>query len=245
MKEHYFVGAYWGPRQETARVCAQRAEHALRLLADCDPSFAQWYRAGRKAPPGLPGHPVQEIEDLERLLLAGRNRGDVSRAILEDMGFTMGLFNARQERTRLEFHCGAYYPEGHNYCLLEPPKDAPVHERLLSAPVLARILTSMVAAWDPNFVTASSLEMLRLVEGPERETRVGWLTYVSRRLGRVPPLPAPVRIEPVGTQGWLLTLSPERMTAGNPEHVALTARVRELLDRAGLIARPHAPREPS
>jgi hypothetical protein len=28
------------------------------------------------------------------------------------------------------------------------------------------------------------------------------------------------------------------MTANNPEHVAFTARVRELLDRAGLIHRP-------
>ena len=59
----------------------------------------------------------------------------------------------------------------------------------------------------------------------------------SRRMGTVQPLPAPVRIEPVGTLGWLLVLSPEPMSASNPEHVAFTARVRELLDRAGLIER--------
>jgi hypothetical protein len=64
------------------------------------------------------------------------------------------------------------------------------------------------------------------------------LTYLSRRQGTIPPLPAPVRIEPVGTLGWLLILSPEPMTASNPEHVAFTARIRELLDRAGLIERP-------
>ncbi|HZI04934.1 MAG TPA: Imm52 family immunity protein, partial [Archangium sp.] len=71
--------------------------------------------------------------------------------------------------------------------------------------------------------------------------RVGWLTYLSRRLGTLPPLPAPVRIEPVGKLGWLLVLSPEPMTASNPEHVAFTARIRELLDRAGLIERPQPP----
>jgi hypothetical protein len=70
--------------------------------------------------------------------------------------------------------------------------------------------------------------------------RVGWLTYLSRRLGTLPPLPAPVRIEPVGALGWLLVLSPEPMTTSNPEHVAFTRRVRELLDRVGLIARPKA-----
>ncbi|QRK09818.1 immunity 52 family protein [Archangium violaceum] len=42
----------------------------------------------------------------------------------------------------------------------------------------------------------------------------------------------------VGALGWLLILSKEPMTASNPEHVAFTARVRELLDRAGLIERP-------
>jgi hypothetical protein len=46
--------------------------------------------------------------------------------------------------------------------------------------------------------------------------------------------------EPVGALGWLLVLSSAPMTAGNPEHVAFTVRVRHLLDRAGLIARPKA-----
>jgi hypothetical protein len=85
---------------------------------------------------------------------------------------------------------------------------------------------------------ASSTEMVRIIKKRKREVRVGWLTYLSRRLGKLPPLPVPVRVEPVGELGWLLVLSPERMTASNPEHVAFTARVRELLDRADLIERP-------
>ncbi|NOK12053.1 hypothetical protein HNS30_23725 [Corallococcus exercitus] len=50
-----------------------------------------------------------------------------------------------------------------------------------------------------------------------------------------PPLPAPVRIEPVEDRGTLIILTPERFTASNPEHIALARRVRELLDRAGLM----------
>ena len=65
----------------------------------------------------------------------------------------------------------------------------------------------------------------------------GWVTYLSRRLGRVPPLPAPVRIEPVEDKGSLVILTPERFTASNPEHVALADRVCELLERAGLLQR--------
>jgi hypothetical protein len=169
----------------------------------------------------------------------GRNRTDVGKKVIEDLGFREYVWNAKKERTRLGFHCGAYSPwGGPNSCLLEPPHEGPVRERLLRAPVLAEVLTSMATAWDPDFAVATSDELLDLIQKRKREVRVGWLTYLSRRLGTVPPLPAPVHIEPVGAMGWLLILSPEPMTASHPEHVALTARVRELLDRAGLIERP-------
>ena len=89
-------------------------------------------------------------------------------------------------------------------------------------------------------VVGETAELSDLVEQPRWEVRVGWLTYLSKRLGRLPPLPAPVRIEPVGELGWLLILSEEPLSAGNPEHVALAVRIRELLDRAGLIALPNS-----
>ncbi|MFL5344598.1 MAG: Imm52 family immunity protein, partial [Hyalangium sp.] len=66
-------------------------------------------------------------------------------------------------------------------------------------------------------------------------TFVGWVTYLSRRRGMVPPLPAPVRIEPVEDKGALIILTPDRLTAGNPDHVELGRRVGKLLDKAGLL----------
>jgi hypothetical protein len=162
-------------------------------------------------------------------------RTDAGNKVIEEFGFREYVWNAKKERTRLEFRCGGYSPGGPNSCLLEPPDEGPARERLLRAPVLAEVLTCMATAWDPDFALASSTEMVRLVQKRKWEVRVGWLTYLSRRLGTLPPLPAPVRILPVGEWGWLLILSPERMTASNPEHVAFTARMRELLDQAGLI----------
>jgi hypothetical protein len=66
-------------------------------------------------------------------------------------------------------------------------------------------------------------------------TSVGWMMYFSRLRGTMPPLPAPVRIEPVEDKGTLVILTPERFTASNSEHVALAARVHELLDSAGML----------
>jgi hypothetical protein len=244
MGEGYYVGAYWGPRQETALECARRAELFFHMLARCDPSFTQWYRRGRGFPRELPGYPVRpEVKEWEQLFLRGRNRTDVGKKVIEDLGFRQMVWNAKKESTYITTYCGGYSPwGGPNSCLLEPPRTGEVRERLLRAPVLAEVLTSMATAWDPDFAMASSSEMVDLVEKRKREVRVGWLTYLSRRLGSLPPLPAPVRIEPVGTLGWLLILSPEPMTASNPEHVAFTSRVRELLDRAGLIERPEPAR---
>ena len=67
--------------------------------------------------------------------------------------------------------------------------------------------------------------------------------YFSRQRGTVPPLPAPVRVEPVEDKGTLVILTPERFTVSNPEHVALAARVHELLDGAGLLG-PLRPLDP-
>jgi hypothetical protein len=232
-----YVGAYWGPRQETALECARRAELFFQLLARCDPSFAQWYRRGRSAPRELPGLPVRaEIEELEQLLLKGRNRGDVNRDVIEELGFSMRVWNGEKVRTRIEVLCGAYTPAVPNVCLFYPPKEGPSRERLWSAPVLSEVLTSIATAWDPDYAMASSSEMVELLEKQPGEVRVGWLTYLSRRLGTLPPLPAPVRITPVGALGWLLVLAPEPLRASEPEHVALLARLRERLDRAGLVA---------
>ncbi|WNG31217.1 hypothetical protein F0U62_49855 [Cystobacter fuscus] len=239
MQDRYYVGAYWGPRQETALECARRAELFFHMLARCDPSFTQWYRAGRGAPRELPGHPVRaDITELEKLLLQGRIRA--GKKVMEDLGFMQMMWNAKKEATEIHLACGSYCAPsgGPNSCLLNPTRESPLRERLLRAPVLADVLTSMATAWDPDFAMVSSTEMVRLVQKRKWEVRVGWLTYLPRRLGRLPPLPAPVRIEPVGTIGWLLHLSPELMTVNNPEHVAFTTRVRELLDRAGLIELP-------
>jgi hypothetical protein len=44
-----------------------------------------------------------------------------------------------------------------------------------------------------------------------------------------------VRIELVEDKGALIILTPDLLTASNPEHVELGLRVGKLLDRAGLM----------
>ncbi|ATB31450.1 hypothetical protein MEBOL_004913 [Melittangium boletus DSM 14713] len=173
------------------------------------------------------------------LLAKSRNRTDEGKEIIEDLGFSQFMWNAKKNSTEFRLSCGKYSPwGGPNVCLLYPSRQSPERERLLGMEVLAQVIESMVVSWEPDFAVASSSEMVDVIQKRKGEVRVGWLTYLSRRLGTLPPLPASVRIEPVGDLGWLLILSSEPMSASNPEHVSFTARIRELLDRAGLIEIP-------
>ncbi len=106
---------------------------------------------------------------------------------------------------------------------------------------MAEVLRAMAMAWDPEWGVATSYEHQEMITKEDSpDTFVGWVMYFSWLRGKVPPLPAPVRIEPVEDKGTLVILTPERFTASNPEHVALADRVHKLLDRAGLL-RPLQP----
>jgi hypothetical protein len=102
--------------------------------------------------------------------------------------------------------------------------------------MMTQVLRAMALAWNPEWgVATSEAHRDSVTQRPKAGTFVGWVMYFSRLRGTVPPLPAPVSVEPVEDKGTLVILTPERFTASNPEHVALAARVHELLDRAGLL----------
>ena len=123
-----------------------------------------------------------------------------------------------------------------NHCVLTVPRREPNAGSLLAVPVLTNVVRAMVHSWEPDWALATSSAYERQYREPDSALfSLGWVTYLARHLGTVPPLPAPVRIEPVEDRGTLIILTPERFTVANPEHVALARRVRELLARAGLL----------
>jgi hypothetical protein len=175
--------------------------------------------------------------ELKELLLEHRARTDLDKQIIEDLGFSLRVWNQPPDdrASKVSIRCGVYTEAVSNMCLLSPPSEGEAAERMLTAPMLSQVLTCMATAWDPDWGIATSHHARELMTLDKQDTTVGWVTYFARRRGPVPPLPAPVRIEPVGSLGMLVVLTPERFTASNPEHMALGRRVRELLSRAGLL----------
>lgn len=236
MAETYYIGAYWRARQEDAEACARRLAALVQLLVPLDPLFATWFKGAKSLKESLKRPLELELTSLQKYVQS-RIMRDSARKPIEDLGFSIGLWNGHQggNHAWLSIGCGGYSEFTGNRCVLEAPFEGLGSERVLTALFQAQALRGIATAWDPDWGVGISDAHRDIIEAKCPDVLVGWVTYLSRRLGRVPPLPAPVRIEPVEDKGTLVILTPERFTASNPEHIALAERVRELLDRAGLL----------
>jgi len=239
MSETYYLGAYWGPRQEDAQACAQRLAHMVRLLEPIDPLFARWFKSAKTLKESLKRPLDTDLEGLRKYVQRAMMKDD-RRLPMPDLGFSVWLWNGGSGGDDAWFDslCGGYWERANNRCVLRAPEEGAIGGRVLATVFQTDVLRAMTTAWDPDWGVAISNKHRDIIEKKCPDVLVGWVTYLSRRLGHVPPLPAPVRIEPVGELGTLIILTPERFTASNPEHLELAERVRERLDKAGLLQRP-------
>jgi hypothetical protein len=236
MIENHYAAAFWLARSETAEACARRAERFFHLLGRCDPAWARWYEKANSFEAARKLQFSTDAASFQRLFSHEENHFD------DYFSFHLWTGESMEETSMVDGTCGSADPWVRNNCVLTPHAEGPIGERVLTTPVMAEVLRAMALAWDPEWaIVTSDAHRQRAVKGfPHPGTFVGWVMYFSRLRGKVPPLPAPVRIEPVEDQGTLVILTPERFTASNPEHVALAARVHELLDRVRLL-RPLQP----
>ncbi|WP_398577221.1 immunity 52 family protein [Stigmatella hybrida] len=230
MTETYYAGSCWLDRPESAEACARRAERFFHLLGRCDPAWTRWYEPAASFKEARERLFATDAENFQKLFAQKEHR------IGDGFSFHLWTGDSREETSGVDGNCGHSSLHLPSTCVLRPYDEGPLGERVLTAPVMAGVLRAMALAWDPEWgVATSEAHRDSVTEKAKPGTFVGWGMYFSRLRGKVPPLPAPVRIEPVEDKGTLVILTPERFTASNPEHVALAARVHELLDRAGLL----------
>ncbi|WNG59765.1 hypothetical protein F0U59_37385 [Archangium gephyra] len=234
MTESYYAGVYWSARLESAEACARRTETFFRLLARCDEIFSRWYAQADSAEEALQRGFTPNYETLLRFYQSEENQ-------LGKDGFSFGAWTGHVDDGRggmVRLTCGDASGAYPNCCVLHLPwpEIEPEGTRVMTTPVLVNVLRAMVLAWEPVFGVVASDE-LRWALRPKRDPRgfAGWLTYVARVRGEVPPLPSPVRTEPVEDKGTLMVLAPERLSASNPQHLSLGRRAQEMLDAKGLL----------
>jgi immunity protein 52 of polymorphic toxin system len=231
MRETYYAGICWGERKDSAEECARRAEVYFHLLSRCDPIYTRWFEQADSHKKAL----QLQFEPTAETFL----RFFKSRKYQEGRdGFMIWVWTGHEQGHGglATLRCGSAAEFVPNNSLLYLPSEEPEKERVLQVDVLAEVLRAMVLGWEPDwgFITSGDFRDSLSPQGIAG-TFVGWLTYVSRGRGEVPPMPEPVRVQPVEDKGTLILLTPERLTASNPEHLALGQRVQEVLHAKGLL----------
>lgn len=210
-----YSGAYWGPRQETLDACAERADAFMKGLCSLDPALATWYKTGRSRRDALRHQVSTEHDVLRKLLESGRHRRDFDRAVIEDLGYSMGLWNGQEPSVGLHIGCGMSSPYVTNAVVINLPRSDEDLGALASAETARELMRLLVQCWDPEWSTLSSHDWREEQEAQPGEPVLGWLTYL-RWLTEPSALPPGVAVERLG-QGSLITAAPELTTVSGSE----------------------------
>jgi hypothetical protein len=188
MTEPFYLGAYWGPRGESVSACAERLTTCLLRIGSLAPLAATWYRkAGRRK--DAMGSPVSvESSALRELLLAGVNRRDFGGDVINELGFSVSLWNG-DSRAPVGFSvtCGAApsTPGVMNSFVLNLPSPEAGGAQFYEPSTARALVMAVVAAWEPDWATFASHRLREAVDPAPRQPVTGWITYLSAR-GRRP-----------------------------------------------------------
>jgi hypothetical protein len=236
MKEIFYAGVYWPARRESAEECARRAETFFLLLSRADSIYAHWFEQANSLKKALQLQFEPTYETLLRFFKSKKyNEGS--------FGFSFSAWTGHKEDGHggvVMLSCGSAFEPSPNSCVVDLPSEGPEEQRVLTVPVLTEVMRALVLAWEPDRGGVISHSYQDMRSEPAGHPRTGWLMYFSHRRGVLPPLPQPVRVEPVEDKGSLVILTPERFTVDNPAHIALADDVRVLLDKAGVLKEPSA-----
>lgn len=182
MTNNFYVGAYWGPREESALDCAKRLSNCLARLSAAHPNLATWHPKGASKAASSGDSVSMAPGDLVRLLVRGRNRRDVDGSVMEELGFRASLWNREKVAVAFSVTCGSYLASGavmNTFVIQLPTPEADALE--LFEPGVAQAMTyALVDSWDPEWATWASFSM-REAQASGSEPIIGWLTYLGPR----------------------------------------------------------------
>ncbi len=226
--DSFYVGAYWKARKESVAECTDRLSEFLSRLSASHEVYSTWYEKGMKRR-NIAQKKV-DISDRSRLvglLVKGRSRADdVKRSIIEDLGFSVSLWNGQPEAKAVSFNvaCGIFFSSPHfaNCVVLDLP-DA-LQDFAQSSRVV-EVVRLVAECWEPDWGGAIS-RMSREQRGySDGGPFVDWIVYLSDAIATVAAVPAPSRVERVGRLGSIVVVQDEPVALGGPAHLDRLARV--------------------
>jgi hypothetical protein len=224
----YKLRAYWKPRKETIESCADRLFRFLTALAGCDGVFSRWFKLGMSPRKALKSEiDFKNKTCLLDLLDKGRHRKDVGREVMEDLGFSVGMWNGGTptKAVALSVSCGSYWigpsASGGNSVVIDLPEEL---GDLRRSECMENVLVVAAKCWEPDWVRVSLAQLAKVedvvpgkpIEGPKY---FDWMLYVSNKLMPNPKVPEPSLVKPVDALGSLIVVQQEPVEAENPVHL--------------------------
>ncbi|MEA1649362.1 Imm52 family immunity protein [Nitrospirillum sp. BR 11164] len=221
------IGAYWGPRRETAEDCASRAAIFFDDLVQTAPLLARWYERGRSRKDALAlAVDVSNRDALRKLLLKGQNRKDANQEVIADLGFRIGLWNGaatEEGEAGLSILCGGYHERVRNNVVLDLPRS---FSGALTAEGAAALLAATAKAWNPDWAGVMTRQAMESRDFSGRRPFVDWLVYVPRTMTSPP---APSTVAAVASLGSIIVVQPTPPGNGDTEALQRIQRVEALL----------------
>jgi hypothetical protein len=227
----FFVGAYWPSRKESVEQCAERLRKFFVALAATDPVLATWFETGRSRKQALekPAH-IGDQSYLLGLLDRGRNRRDVGRTVIEELGFRVGLWNGGNGENAIELgvKCGLYWTSSNpnaslsNYVTLDLPKDL---GELKQAERMSTVLAAVARAWEPDWAGVMSKDAMNARAFDARIPFVDWMVYLPRKIDG---LPAPASVTQL-EKGSLIVVQPDPPAVNSTEDQENIRRIENIL----------------
>lgn len=229
-----YIGAYWGARQESPRLCADRLINCLDALRNCSEVFAEWYKKSKSRKGALTlSFDFRSPEQAQSLFETSQIKSDLDQTTIDDLGFRMSLWNgaASPRSAAISIICGVYAKNPHlrNSVVLDLPEilDLSDKDRYVS------VLTSIVQAWEPDWAG--------VISRATRDSRpfnpavpfIDWIFYVSRTGLASRSLPATVSTCELPGKGTVVILQDRPIDPANPTDLSIVNAVTDSLNIAG------------
>lgn len=235
MDEPFYLGAYWGPRRESAAARARRLADCFARLGACSELLGSWREKVDRKEQASHTAVSSESEALRELMLAGVNRRDADGSPIDELGFSVGLWNGdREAAIGLSISCGGWAstPGVMNAFVLDlPPRLPGPTAQLYELDTALAIMRAVVEAWEPDWATLTSYELAAALDPAPREPSVGWVTFLSDRRALPGDVPVPF-CERLSSKGVLLVAADR---VGDVD-VSGLREIAATLDEAGTLA---------
>jgi hypothetical protein len=222
--------AYWVARPESIDQCADRLLEFFPALTRSEVTLARWFKTGRTLKGALRHQvDVTSREALLAILEQGRNRTDVGKEIMYDLGFSVRLWNGVEDEDAagLGIKCGSYadYSLLPNHVILSFPKAL---GSLADRARMQSVLEASVIAWEPAWAGIISEEAQDSRSFPD-DPFIDWMVYMENAwLPSVPALSPPASAKALD-KGTIIVVQDEPPDPSNGIHLENIRRVESAL----------------